>query len=390
MRCTSFIIVLLLSPVFIFSQIDVRKVSEDFQPSEGGGVFYMLPKTGFQFTVTVRQTMKIKGPYSDYASKYLGLEDVIESDKVSYSLLDVHMETFTIPDPEQLYYIVYDEKQSKDEKDIRLMFSGSGIFLGSEGINPAGLPEFPGYDDYGMPDRDSINRMFRFIAGENTFIKVDTIVRKISIDTMTIEDVSFKRSLSFRSDEQKAAEAAQQIEQIRSNQHNLLTGYQEVAYSEGSIRFMYGELRRMENEYLDLFRGKVIIRESRHYCTFIPGPDALDTWAPVFLFSEKNGFESKDEGNGQPVFIKIVPSGELSLLSSAIRKSGSTTAKSGNGFFARIPQLTDVFMRIDNNVYDVMKVFIPQYGEVVNIPRPFHNVSLHPALGNLKSATVKF
>ncbi len=382
--------ILLLLPVFLFSQIGVRKVEQDFQPAEGGGIFYMLPKAGFHFEVLVRQTIKVPGPYAEYAAEYLGLENVITSGQVSYELLEIRLKTFTTQDPDQLFYIVYDEKQSKDERDIQLMFSGSGLFLGTDGYPTEEMSSSYQLQKHKIPDEDSLNRMFRFLAKENTYIKIDTIVKRISIDTLTIEDVSYKRSNAFITDEQKASEAAEAIMGLRKNQHNLLTGYQEVAYSEGTIRFMYGELKKMENEYLDMFRGKVIHKESTHYSTFVPESDGLDTWTPVFRFSQDKGFEQIDEGNEQPVFIKFEPSDELFALESALQQSANSVDESRNGFFTRIPLMTDISLRIRNDSYYIMKALVPQFGEVMNIPKSYFNVSLYPETGALKSATLKF
>ena len=382
--------IILLLPVFLFSQIEVRKVEQDFKPAEAGGLFYMLPKTGFSFEVKIKKTIKVPGPYVEYATEYLGIEDVISSERVLYELVEIHVKTFNIPDPEQLYYVVYDERQSKDEMDVELLFSGSGIFLGAGASHEMELPASVRYVKSEMPDEDSLNRMFRFLAMENTYVKIDTIVKRISIDTLTIEDVSFKRSIAFMTTDQKARKAAEAIMELRKNQHNLLTGYQEVAYSEGTMKFMYNKLRKMENEYLDMFRGKIVQSQSTYYINFIPAGDDLNTWLPIFRFTSDNGFELLDEGNGQPVFAKFESENEMMMLDSALEQSESVVDKSKKGFYSRIPLMTDLSLKIGNDSYHLMKTLVPQFGKVTNIPKPYFNISLHPETGTLKSAMIKF
>jgi len=389
MRFLCLYLIVLLLPSSLLSQIMVREVGTDFNPVDKRGVFYMLPQTGFQFDVHVLKTVKVRGPYADYASKYLGLDNVITSDQVIYTLGDIQMTTFTVADPGHLFFVEYDEKQAKDNQEVEILFSRygclSGITSTTEKKPAAGVQ----MNEY-LPDRDSLERLFRLRAGDNLYTKTDTIIRKITLDTLTIEDISFKHSVASMSPEQKAAEAAEFIETLRTNQHNLLIGYQEVPYSEGTLRFMLGQLRKLENEYLDLFRGKYIREELVYQHSYIPKQEDADSWIPLFRFSPLSGFQLPESGSDPAVFMKITLSGDTDKLSSVMQDIATTDVKESRGFFTRFPQMANISLRYGNDIRNITQLLMPQYGVIVSIPASFRHVSLFPETGGLERVRVKF
>ena len=85
---------------------------------------------------------------------------------------------------------------------------------------------------------------------------IDTMIRRVSIDTLVIEEKIFKRSMIEFTDQEKAQEAADKIRQIEKDKYNLLVGYQETAYSREAMEFMYEQAGR----------GKDGIPEVIHRC----------------------------------------------------------------------------------------------------------------------------
>src|SRR5690606_24529323 len=115
--------------------------------------------------------------------------------------------------------------------------------------------------------------------------KVDTIIRRISVDTSTFEDVFIKRSVSERSAEQLAKEAAELIRKIDDNKFNLITGYQEVNYSKDAMEFMISQLEKTKQEYLALFRGVSRTSIAKHVFYVTPGNDQEGMLETVCGFS---------------------------------------------------------------------------------------------------------
>ncbi len=390
MRLLSVITALMLLPVFSLGQMNVRKAGEGFSPGDKKGLFYYLPRKGIRLEITAEKIMKLQGPYANYAEEYLGIHDHIQSNSTTWCIKSIGLKVFDLPDPRQLYFASYDEKQSKGEGSLLLSLTRAGVLVGSELIrDPGGETglKMTGQEE----ERKGVSEYFRYAADNNRYEDIDTVIRKISIDTLTIKDISFRTSMQAKSPEQKAAEAVEWIDILRENQHNLLIGYQEVPYSRETIEFMYEKLQEMENEYLDLFRGKVITSTTVHFFTFIPEAGDADRSIPLFRFSEEKGITGLGESSGEPVHIKFLTLGKGKPLEDAVPDaSGVGEEKEGQGFFYRVPEYTMISIRYADEFRDAMSVYMPQFGTVINLPSIFKTSVFYPEEGSLKSTVIRF
>ena len=101
-----FICILFISFLLIrCSSIRVVHINKDEVPEKTQGYYYAFPQTVLIINVSVRKTDKIKGPYAAFASKYLGLANVITQNSTSYDISDVTISTYVEPDPDQYYFI---------------------------------------------------------------------------------------------------------------------------------------------------------------------------------------------------------------------------------------------------------------------------------------------
>ncbi len=125
------------------------------------------------------------------------------------------------------------------------------------------------------------NEDFSYYADYNRKKKIDTVVRKISIDTVTINRFLFKTSWVDKSDKEKANEAAQQILEIREARFHLISGYQEVNYGE-SMKYMNNQLKELENNYLELFLGKEVKTTDIQTVYYIPKKDKTQGYCLQF------------------------------------------------------------------------------------------------------------
>ena len=95
---------LCLAAVSVFSvsaQKSVVKLPVDTDYVFGTDYFiYALPQTAFQIDVVVTQNREMKGIYSDYASKLLGLNNIVSQDRITYALKSVSVTPVTLPDEE--------------------------------------------------------------------------------------------------------------------------------------------------------------------------------------------------------------------------------------------------------------------------------------------------
>jgi hypothetical protein len=185
---------------------------------------------------------------------------------------------------------------------------------------------------------------FHYSAEFNRKLKIDTIVRKITVDTMTIQRFVFRTSWVDKSEEERAADAASFIKTLRESRFNLLTGYHEVDFS-GSIRYMDQELKKMEEDYLALFLGKEN-QTVRHYTYF---------YVPQANNLQKEFFKSPE---GDQLIVKVRPLNEPVV--------SETNAPVDNALVYRLPTNCDVKVLFNrenlfNDIFPVNQLGVRTY-----------------------------
>ncbi len=191
------LLILLTGSNMAYAQINVVHIDNNTFPQTNEGIFYSLPRTVVNVTVKIDRIENYQGPYADYAFRYLGLKNVVQSNTIEYKISDINISTSYEPDPDQYYFIELGEKMSKGEKAGLLSLTDAGIILGTlpsaadttTQINRLLNAEEPPLE----LEKDAFGELFRNYTDVNVFEKVDTIRRKINIDTMTLERQYLKR-----------------------------------------------------------------------------------------------------------------------------------------------------------------------------------------------------
>lgn len=381
---------LLLISIFIFfmgnAQVNVHRATENLEINNKQGVFYALPRTLIRVDVNVEKIEYYAGPYSEYAGKYLDLDDVITNDYNEYSITDVKLSSFVEPDPEHYYFVEFDEKATKVDKAIIISLSESGLVMGLNGsYNKESVNEIISKS---INDNNAYAGLFQYYAATNMVEQTDTIIKKVVVDTVSVEKVYFDHKWVEKSSEQKAVEAANMINKIRENRFNLLTGYQEIPYDAGSMTYMSQELKKMEKEYLSLFTG-ITIEKTLHYSyTVLPDPDKESNLLPVFVYSERSGIKDINSAGGEKIYLRIEKSNETKQLS-GILENREQAGENKHGFYYRIPVSSKVSIEVNSDL-KVMGYFnIAQYGIVTYLPSTISTVQFHPETGGLKKIIVK-
>jgi hypothetical protein len=367
-------------------QINVYHVSESTDLSGKKGFFYALPQTVIRVDVTVVKHEHLKGPYAEYAAKYLDLEDVIMNDYDEYEITGIELNTIAVPDPSQYYFAEIDPKAAKDGKAKLFSLTESGLAMGLNGtIDAEALKELTGKSaDFSGAYKD----LFKYFAETNLYEETDTIIKKVVVDTAVIEKKYFENKWVEKSDEQKAIEAANMISKIRESRFNLLTGYQEVAYDAGSITYMDGQLKQMEWDYLTLFTGLTIDKTYKYTFTALPKADAESTLVPVFSFSERNGVAGVNASGGEKVNIKIEKTGDIGQLSDKVAAMNQD-GKDGQGFYYRIPETAIVSLKVNKDIKVQKTCAISQLGVIASLPANASVVQFHPETGGVRSVIIE-
>ncbi len=342
--------------------------------SPAGGIYYALPKTIFKVSVVLEQVNAIPGPFASYAGKLLGTNDYIKARKTYYRLLSVKVDPVTVADPAQVYYVRFPEnRSSKEVRFFGLQMNDQGILTGfgpAQKQNQKSMMPSPS----GAQQRSSEmyifsdhRKGFDMQAGYSRAQKVDTIRREITIDTVTIKRFLFKTSWVNLTEEDRANDAAKQINNIRTSRFNLLTGYQEVNYGMG-IRYMDVELQKLEHEYLVLFLG----REYRQMVvrTFVFDPQKQALSGKLLQYTDKGG-----KTHVLSISTRVV--NEMSKV--AGKKSAEPDA-----LFYRIPVKAVISVGSGSNPFYSDTFEVPQLGVVNTVPvRENTYLRLSPKTGAL-------
>jgi hypothetical protein len=373
----------------IDAQILSSKVTDPSAFKGKEGVFYFLPHTLVQVNVTCIKKEMVKGPYSEFAYRYLGLDQVITSNTIAYELHQIQVEGIQVPDPETVFFAEFLNRQNKDQLSLMIHLSEQGFIQESSlGIQNAEQEEAeeirevreeaikrPGYED-----------RFHYYATNNQVIKVDTIIKMVTIDTSTFKDVSYRTSLVYKTLEERAAEAAAYIETIREERVKLLTGYQEVNYSKEALAYMDSKLKDLEDQYLSLFKGLTYKTELTYTMTYLPDPEKPDQPEVLFKFTSDSGIKGADNPAGEPISVSIAP------IHSELWKtqSGHSAITSAQGIVYRMPEVTRVTILHKGNEIISKDIPVSQLGQIAVYPTTGkYYIQFHPGTGAVKRIRIE-
>jgi len=355
------IFLVLLVAIPLMAQFKIQKVSNSINTALEG-VYYALPQTVIRLDITLERIDQKPGPLSSYSEDFLGTSNYIKENKYSYNLMDVNVSAFAEVDPNEVYYLQFPIQRAKDEPENSLQLTNIGTLVSFNGKDELTKQ----YQTTSTINQTNLyyqgNESFKYFADYNRKRVIDTVIRRITIDTVTIDRFLFKTNWVNLSEKDKANEAALKIQNIREQRFNLLTGYQEVNYS-GSIEYMDFQLLKMENEYLQLFLGKEV--------------RTVETYT-VYVIARK-GESSKtvlDAGNGNTIDVEFSIHGNTSLLpDSPLNKE--------NHLYYRIPENTTVSVLFKDKVHKSMNLLISQLGKLSMASLNGTQLYFDPQTGNL-------
>ena len=186
-------LVLLLAASACQSSYNVIQITPEKIPLNHPGIFYALPRTFVNIELTVTKTEYTKGPYAEFAEKYLGIKGIETQNSTRYEITDVNFKTYNEPDPEHYYFIEFDNKKGFEKNQLlTLTLSESGL-IQSVNENAEKIVSdnviFTSNENY--IDK---SKTF-FFSGSNVYEKVDTIIEHVTVDTLVIEKQTLKRTM---------------------------------------------------------------------------------------------------------------------------------------------------------------------------------------------------
>ncbi|HAG17187.1 MAG TPA: hypothetical protein DCG69_11815 [Bacteroidales bacterium] len=356
------------------------KVSSNTDNQGYNGVFYSLPRVVLQVDVISTKTISLPGPYANYARQVLGLTDFISKEEISYSIQSIHLSSFVEADPNAVYFLNLGDRSGKIDRNFLLLLQENGILKGMDEITMANQEARATQIELQKAD---FVRDFKYHADLNQVTRVDTIVRRMTVDTTRIEDVVFNRTSVEKSMEQRAQDAASMYMNIQKNRIELLSGYQEVSYPIQTLQMMNKELIKLESDYLALFKGKHLESQEKYSYFIVPEGDKSKQIYPVFKFSKENGVSDLASTSGERVNVMVQTNGITDVL-----KKQSSKDKV-EGIFYRIPETARVWVNFNNADFSKETFIIPQLGVLQAIGTGKTIFSIDPKTGMLKAIEVK-
>ncbi len=353
-------------PLLAQYQFQVIKSGSKALPVTARGIYYALPKTVFKVRLALEEVDKTRGPLAQYTEKYLGTADFIKDNSSYMRLLSVNIEPVLMADNSQVYYVQFPvDRSPKEVRHYGFQLTNEGVLLGF-GLKAVKTrekrTEAASSQSFSFSDRVDGFKMRAIYSRRK---KTDSIIRKFTIDTVTIKRFLYKTSWVNLSEDDRANDAAQQIKKIRQSRFNLLTGYQEVNYGEG-IRYMDEELQKMEQQYLALFLG----RESREMKlrNFVFDPENGKLSRELMSYSDANGHVHK-------VLLKITPVNSYAFPPARLAKP--------DFIFYRMPVKAAVQVILDGQAFFSDIFTIPQLGVVSTTSLDKTSLRFDPQTGTL-------
>lgn len=315
------------------------------------GIVYSLPKTIFQVEVETKCIQETPGIYFQYADRFLGIKEVIQSESTRYEITGFRLTSKTMSDPEQTYLI----STGKKSKNVVIALTPEGFLKSINGKDQA--------DE------------------KTTRVATRTIVKNDSKKWETPVSSIFTREMQQANSTAKMAElAANQLFNIRDTRFNLLSQEVDKTPQDGrSYEIVLSELNRLENAYLELFKGKVTESKQSFSYTLNPQKDSTDV---LLRFSLLKGVLDKNNLGGSPIYMEIKA---LPVAADAFRTDLSGTARA---LYYRAPGQAVISITDGKELLFSKEVTVPQFGRVLSLPATqFTAVELCPKTGALIELT---
>jgi len=361
------IAILLFTTLLIAGNLAAQRNDKKKSASElgvvNGGVIYSLPRTGIRVIVEVTQEKIFRGPYSEFALKYLGVKNALAADAEFWKINDLKLETFGEPDPTEVH-------KATGAIASMLSLSENGVLIG---INSS-VKADPGmtYTSVFTQDVETPHELWSDISMRSFFAGKDS------------SNQSGSRPKSL---EQKAAETASDILNLRERKAVILSADDNPLPPDGkAYQVMVDELNKIIGDYESLFIGKSY--KSSHKYVFEVVPDAKGSKAIVaFRFSAASGILPESNVSGKPIMLELDANADL--LRNGEQKAAPVAGEtSSNGLFYRTPGIVVARLLNGSDVLAQARLSMAQFGVVTPVPDGLTNgeysIEFHPVTGAIK------
>ena len=353
-------------------------------------IIYSLPKTALSVKVTAVNEVSVRGPYYQYAQKYMGTDDIINSNSSVWKLGNIEIGSYPVQDTSRTFVV-------ETNYPCAMSFSPEGFL---ESVNTK--PDFQEQNYRGenahtniASDDLSNRRKFQDINVNRYETVFDTVLHVVDADSIFTTVPSAKKNLVRKSLDEQAQELANQIFTLRDDRNALLKGESDgKSLPDGeALKYMVEQLNKLEESYMSMFIGKKIKIEKTYVFDIVPvkgKPQEV-----LFRFSPEYGIVPKESAKGSPIFVEVNDLNDNSAINkydanqkTARQKSG--TAPTSNGFAYLTNAYALVKILQNNNSLSEKTLNINQLGTVKYLSSQLmqkdgFKLILYPQTGTIKS-----
>lgn len=314
-----------------------------------GYVAYSLPMTTISIEVEAVKESFYVGPYARYAEKYLGIKPRMK-DETTVQLTQLKMMPLVEADQSRRYVLTA-SKKSLNPSVFKLSSAGLVTFSDSRSADES-VWRFPVETKKDFSDKGVSSNL----TSESTTLyrneKKESAYNRVSVQ----QNMVVEKTL-----EQKAAETAGMILELRRQRLQIVTGDTDATYSGEAMGAAIEELTRLEKEYMTLFVGYSEFQTQKMKFDVIPQAGKENQMYVAFRISDKNGLAPADDLTGKPVLMEIVPQ-EFTRPEALPRKSKEEV------IHYRIPAICTVKLKEGAELLMQSRMPIYQLGQDSTIP----------------------
>ena len=329
--------------------------------SQNEGIFYYLPRNVIKLELTVEETGYYIGPYAEFASEMLGTTDYIKENKTEVNIKNIDIQLGSEIDPNMAFFVEFDEKSKEPLPNFNIDQDGIIMAVGYENIpaEPSLCRNTFDYKD--MEYREST---------PVSFIEILDIQEDEDEDEEDEEEGgNVKKAPKRMTKEDKAKVALENIDKIRTAQFDLVSGVQEVNFG-STMTIMVDNMKAIENEYISLFKGKVV-KNTYKVCFYVT-PEKNQANNAVWVGKLDNGETIKIQ------FDTKNTAASINALDNDVLNANQT-----NKLFYRMPSLTTAKVTLGSETIASRVLTISQFGELRLVSTKNNKILFNPNTGQV-------
>ncbi len=261
-----------------------------------GYVTYALPSTTITLDVEAVQEKFYAGPYARFAEKYLGIKPRMK-DETTVQLTQLRMNPLVEADQSCRYAVKASKKTLGTSSVFKLATAGLVTFADAKFADES-VWRFPVEAKGDFAGKGVSSNL----TSESTTLyrndKRESAYNKVAVQ----QNMVVEKTL-----EQKAAETAATILELRRQRLQIVTGDTDATYSGEAMGAAIEELTRLEKEYMTLFIGYSEYQTQKMRFDVIPENGRENQIYVAFRISDAKGLAPADELAGKPVVMEIIP-----------------------------------------------------------------------------------